>query len=69
MKTWTLYWIGGKREEIHGKTIDQAFTAAGYGAGALKAVDFYMNGSDKDYVYNKEIKDWDKKEKTVFDGI
>ena len=36
-----LYWLTGKTEIIEGETISQAFTHAGYGAGAIKALDWY----------------------------
>jgi hypothetical protein len=33
--TYILHWLGGKTEEVKGETIADAFTKAGYGAGAL----------------------------------
>lgn len=50
-KEFTLYWIGGKREVIKGNTIEDAFTKAGYSAGAVRAVDFYSNGNNTEYEY------------------
>ena len=35
MKKFRLYWLDGKEEIIEGETIAKAFTAAGYGAGAI----------------------------------
>lgn len=41
MKTFKLHWLDGKTELIKGNTIASAFTSAGYGAGALRALDWY----------------------------
>lgn len=41
MKAFILHWIGGKTEKVHGNTIREAFTNAGYGAKALQALDYY----------------------------
>jgi len=41
IKQFVLYWIGGKSETISGDNISDAFRRAGYGAGALSALDYY----------------------------
>lgn len=41
IKTFILHWLNGKTEEVKGTTIADAFTNAGYGAGALGALDYY----------------------------
>ena len=41
MKTFILYWINGQIEEVQGNSIADAFTKAGYGAVALRALDYY----------------------------
>ena len=41
MKTFILHWLDGKEEEIEGYSIADAFTRAGYGSGALRALDWY----------------------------
>lgn len=41
MKKFMLYWLDGKTEIIEGKDITEAFNHAGYGAGALRALDYY----------------------------
>lgn len=58
----TLYWIDGKRQIISGPTIEQAFSAAGYGAGAVKVVDWYDNGVSETHYYDKNKKEWVKYE-------
>lgn len=47
---YTLYWLHGKRQVIKGSTFAAAFTAAGYGMGAMPALDFYMSGDDNQYM-------------------
>jgi hypothetical protein len=58
----TLYWIDGKRQVIAGPTIEQAFTAAGYGAGAVKVVDWYDNGISETHYWHKGERKWIKYE-------
>ena len=41
MKIFKLYWLDGEIEEVRGNTIADAFTRAGYGAGAIGALDYY----------------------------
>jgi hypothetical protein len=41
IKTFILYWLNGTSEKVQGRTISEAFTLAGYGSGALKALDYY----------------------------
>lgn len=67
-KEFTLFWIGGKRDVIAaeaGETFEDAFTNAGYSNGAVCALDFYSNGDDKSYEYNKQSNIWDKKEPVI----
>lgn len=52
MKQFTLYWLDGLREIITGTSIADAFNKAGYGAGALRALDFYEEGIATNYTWN-----------------
>lgn len=52
-----LYWLDGKHEVIEGADIKSAFTAAGYGNGAVKALDFYTT-SKETYIWNKNTRQW-----------
>lgn len=52
MKQFTLYWLDGLREIITGTSIADAFNRAGYGAGALRALDFYAEGIDTGYTWD-----------------
>lgn len=40
-KQFILHWLDGKKETITGTGIKDAFTKAGYGAGAVAAVDHF----------------------------
>lgn len=60
-KQFTLYWLDGKRQVLPGEAIEHAFTQAGYGAGAIRAVDFYMEGDNREYEWNKAKHSWDRK--------
>ena len=41
MQRFRLHWRGGNKEIITGIDIADAFTKAGYGAGAAEALDWY----------------------------
>lgn len=40
-KTFKLHWLTGRTEEISGETISEAMMLAGYGGGAVRALDYY----------------------------
>lgn len=59
-----MYWKDGKRQEIEGSTISKAVAKAGYGTGALQALDFYAGcplGSAYDLSWEYVNKTWRKK--------
>ncbi|HMW11081.1 MAG TPA: hypothetical protein PJ987_11625 [Bacteroidia bacterium] len=58
MKKFRLYWLDGKTEIVEGDDIADAFSKAGYGAGAMKALDFYDNGELQSYEWNSVEKTW-----------
>jgi hypothetical protein len=58
--TYTVYWLDGKKEIVKGTSISDSFRKAGLGGGALRAVDFYAENSDNDYVWNKQKHNWEK---------
>ena len=41
MRFFRFYWLDGKTEEAHGYDVADAFRRLGYGAGAVKALDYY----------------------------
>jgi hypothetical protein len=59
----TVYWRSGQRDIVKGKDLADALTHAGYGQGAIPAMDFHCNGIDDSYEWNRETKEWDRKEK------
>lgn len=58
MTKFTFYWKTGHREVYSGTNVADAFRRAGYGGGALGAVDFYKDGECSDYVWNKVDRSW-----------
>jgi hypothetical protein len=60
----TLYWRDGKREVVQGRTISEAFMLAGYGGGAMRALDFYANGEDHRYWWDEKGREWHNEEIT-----
>ena len=61
-RLYRFYWKDGKMDFFHGDTVKEALTNAGYGAGALAALDFYESTPEPTYEWNKETRNWDKKE-------
>ena len=60
-KKFTLYWRAVQREVITGRTRAAAFTQAGYGAGAMAALDFHADGDNHEYEWNSKSREWVKK--------
>lgn len=58
MNKFTVYWLDGKRSVIEGNDIADAFNKAGYGNGAMPAVDWYDNGISHTHWYSKNEKVW-----------
>lgn len=57
-KKFTLYWLTGDREVVEGATPAAAMTAAGYGQGALRALDFYAAGESTEWVWHQDTRSW-----------
>lgn len=55
---YTIYWRTGRREVVRGDDVAQAMTLAGYSGGSVRAVDFYANGVDHDYEWDKDRREW-----------
>ena len=62
MKWFTFYWRDGKREYFIGNDPAHALNMAGYGQGALGALDFWSPGKNQEYTWNKNSRGWDKQE-------
>ena len=41
MKKFRIYWLHGGTTDVEGLDIADAFTRSGFGAGAVRAVDYY----------------------------
>jgi hypothetical protein len=65
MKKFTLYWKTGQREVVKGDTIAHAMMLAGYGGGALGALDFFAHGDDDGYVWDSQKHNWVSKNPVV----
>lgn len=59
MAKFTLYWRTGDREVVEGRTPEEAMTLAGYGAGAVPALDFWARGDDSKYSWNPSAREWE----------
>ena len=46
-KTFVLHWLDGTTERVSGPSIGTAFALAGYGGGAIDALDYYEEVDDK----------------------
>ncbi len=51
LQCFTVYWRTGKRELVWGANRAAALTAAGYGGGAVGAIDFIAEGENDDYAW------------------
>ena len=61
---YTIYWLDGKKTVLStekGNTVADAFTEAGYGNGATRVIDFYVNGTDDNYSWDSVKHEWVKK--------
>lgn len=59
MEEYNLYWLTGSKETVEGENIQDAIMLAGYGNGALRALDFYVNvKTDKGYKWDTVKKSW-----------
>jgi len=58
-KTFTLYWLDGSKNVVTGSDPAAAMNAAGFGAGSLRALDFYATGDNSDYQFNKDEHSWE----------
>lgn len=53
-----LYWLSGETEIVRGTTIADAMNKAGYGGGAVTALDFYKEGEQSTYQWDAAKKTW-----------
>ncbi|MEV4127079.1 hypothetical protein [Nocardia sp. NPDC049707] len=60
VESWTFYWLTGQREVLPGATAVDALNRAGYGAGALRALDFFAEGDHDGWAWNPDTRHWGK---------
>ena len=58
MKTFTFFWLNGKKEELKGENPADALKKAGYGMGALRALDFYSENNADEYKWDEKNYSW-----------
>ena len=58
-ETFCLYWLDGKHEFARGRNAADAITRAGYGAGAMGALDTYTQGPIPQYIWHEGARKWD----------
>lgn len=61
-KDFTLFWRTGDREVVRGADIADAMNRAGYGAGALPALDFHAKGDNQGYEWDSATNQWESLE-------
>lgn len=62
MKEYTLFWLNGETEIVKGNAPHEAMHNAGYGVGAVRALDFYAEGDQREnWEWDKEKRNWYKK--------
>jgi hypothetical protein len=59
-KTFRLYWLSGDTDTVTGSTIADAMNSAGYGGGAVRALDFYQQGEAQTYHWDNSKGGWIK---------
>lgn len=60
-KPFRLYWLSGDTEIVRGATIADAMNQAGYGGGAVRALDFFKEGEEQTYDWDGSKRDWVQK--------
>ena len=69
MKKFTFYWLDGKRSVLEGAGPADALNKAGYGQGAIAALDFHAEGDNDEYFWGSKTldgpKEWHKKSATI----
>lgn len=67
---WTFYWLTGRREVLRGDTAEDALNRAGYSVGALRALDFFAAGDQRDvWAWDAENAEWVKAGESTMNGF
>lgn len=58
----TLYWRTGRIEVVQGRSAAEAMTLAGYGGGAVRALDFWAKGEPTgEWTWDSATREWTMK--------
>lgn len=58
MQEFTFYWKDGKRQVFKGTDAADALNKAGFGNGAVRALDVWARGNDDTYRWDTDLKKW-----------
>lgn len=58
MLEYTFYWKDGTKNVCRGNDVADALNRAGFGNGALRALDFWTTGNDSKYVWEPTLCIW-----------
>lgn len=61
----TFYWRTGQRDAFEGYGPADALNRAGFGGGAVRALDFYATGEDDEWAWVPETREWVAKVKAT----
>lgn len=61
-KTFTFYWLTGRRQVLRGFDAADALNGAGYSGGAARALDFCADGDNAEYHWNADTRKWVRNE-------
>lgn len=57
-KDFTFYWRTGQRNVFPGRDPAEALNNAGFGGGAIRALDFYADGDDSEWQWIASTREW-----------
>ncbi|KXO91026.1 Uncharacterised protein (plasmid) [Tsukamurella tyrosinosolvens] len=60
MPTFIAFWRDGTTKELEGTDEADAMNKAGYGRGALAALDFIGKGPEGEWIYDPEALTWNR---------
>ena len=66
MQWFTIYWDNGSITHISGESIEDALTKTGYSDELINTIYLYEYGITDSHFYNKENKEWEKREEEKF---
>jgi hypothetical protein len=61
MAQFTFYWRTGERQVLSGDDAADALNKAGYGGGAVRALDFHAKGDNQEYEWDATEREWKRR--------